>query len=295
MKKLNFAIVLLLLTVFTLSAVREVRGETNLSKERMLPRLVDNADVLNADEEKMLLDKLDRISESYQVDVVIHTTQNAKYNTIEQYADDYYDYNGFGFGEQGHKSGFVLVMDYGRRKWHISTAGEGIFILSNEIRPNMTDAFMPYLSNGEAYKGFDTFADLSEEIIKAYQEEREPNIIKNADLPEGRHTDHDATGGENYQGPKKDKTFVRALIGIGLGLLVALIVVASLTGQLNTVRAVHDAADYEVAGSFMLNESNDFFLYRTVSKTKKSSSSSSGGGSHSSSSGSSHGGGGGSF
>lgn len=295
MKKWSFAIALLLMTLVVFGGAKETRAADAIPEERLLPRLVDDADVLTDSEEELLLKKLDAVSEKYQCDIVIHTFLDAEYQTMEQYTDDYFDYNGFGYGEKGERTGIVLAMDYKERNWHISTGGDAIWAVTNEIREEMADAFLPYLSNGEAYKGFDTFIDLSEEVMRAYQAGESPTIIEAEDLPEARHTDENASGEIRY-GPKKDNTLMRIGIGVGVALLIALLVVWILTEQLNTIVEVKDASHYEVEGSFRLSRSDEYFLYRTLSKTKRAKNTSSGGSSvHTSSSGSSHGGGGGKF
>ena len=81
---------------------------------------------------------------------------------------------------------------------------------------------------------------------------------------------------------------VRMMIGIAVGVIVALI----LKGQLKTVRAQNQANVYVKQGSMQLTVCNDMFLYRNVTRTQRQSSSSSG---SSGSSGSSRSIGGGSF
>lgn len=60
-----------------------------------LPRLVDNADLLTDSEESTLLSKLNEISERQQTDVVVVTADTLDGKTPMDYADDFYDYNGY--------------------------------------------------------------------------------------------------------------------------------------------------------------------------------------------------------
>lgn len=80
------------------------------------------------------------------------------------------------------------------------------------------------------------------------------------------------------------------LIGLAVGLVVALIVTGMWKRQLKSVRPKAAAADYVVPGSLRLTDKRDKFLYSTVTKVKRQQSSSSG-----SSSGRSHSGGVGRF
>ncbi len=59
------------------------------------------------------------------------------------------------------------------------------------------------------------------------------------------------------------------IISAVVGLVIAFIVVSIMKGQLKSVRKQSGAGNYIKDGSFRLTRSNDFFLYRTVSKTEK--------------------------
>ena len=91
-----------------------------------LPRLVDDADLLTDSEETVLLAELDEISERQECDVIVVTieTEGNDDTTVTEYADDFYDYWGYGIGED--KSGILLFVDMTQRNWAISTCGYGI-------------------------------------------------------------------------------------------------------------------------------------------------------------------------
>lgn len=237
-------------------------------------RLVDNADVLTDEEEVSLSQKLDEISERQKIDVVIVTIKNEEYSTITQYADDY---NGSEFGDDG--DGILLAMDFGKRDWALSTKGKAISIFTDAGQEYMTDKFMHYLSDGDTYKGFETYADLCDKFIEQY-----------------------VTTGEAYDVDHlpKDRNMLVVIGGsIIPALILAAIVCSVLTSQLKTVRGQYQADGYAVKESFYIRDAMDLFLYKNVTKTKieKSSSSSGGGGSstHTSSSGGTYGGSSGKF
>ena len=244
---------------------------TSVYAEAKVPRLVDNADVLTDSEEKSLLAKLNEISERQQIDVIIVTTYNAEYNTITQFADDY---NGSNFGDDG--DGILLAMDFGKRDWAISIKGKAIRAFTDAGQKYMTDIFIPYISDGDIYKGFDTFADLCDKFIKQYKTGSAYDV---GNLP-------------------KERNMV-FLIGASVipALLLALAVCYGMTSQLKTVRRQYAADSYELRNSFYVNTAEDFFLYKRLSRTRRESSSSSGGGSstHRSSSGGTYGGSSGKF
>lgn len=81
-------------------------AEGMIPDERQLPRLVDEAEILNTAEEYKLEAELDRISEEHQCDVAVVTTMGTTNRGAQAYADDFYDYNGYGMGEETTESFF---------------------------------------------------------------------------------------------------------------------------------------------------------------------------------------------
>ncbi|MGP1434165.1 MAG: TPM domain-containing protein [Catonella sp.] len=273
-KKISFLLMTFMLMLsfagsFSFSVDKVYSGEKSL-------RLIDNADVLTDEEEASLSEKLDEISERQKVDVVILTVQNeTDKNNIKMYAADYYDYNGYGFGENA--DGIILAMDYGSRAWGIVTTGKGMNIFTDAGQEYMTDKFIHYISDGDTYKGFETYADLCDKFIEQY-----------------------VTTGEAYDVDHlpKDRNMLFVIGGAVIpALILAAIVCSVLTSQLKTVIEQHKADNYAVKESFYVRDAMDLFLYKNVTKSKieKSSSSSGGSSSFTGSSGRSHGGSSGSF
>ena len=103
---------------------------TEIASERA-QRLYDGADLLTDEEEAALLERLDTLSEALQFDVVIVTAENIGTRTPMEFADDYYDYNGFGFDGRD-KDGCLLLISMADRDWWVSTRGEGITALDSD-------------------------------------------------------------------------------------------------------------------------------------------------------------------
>lgn len=91
--------------------------------------------------------------------------------------------------------------------------------------------------------------------------------------------------------PKDALPFYWIFISIGVGVILAFIIVGRMKAQLKTVRFQAAAGNYVKDGSMNVTESRDLFLYHTVTKTAKEKSSS-GSSTHTSSSGRTHDGGG---
>ena len=84
-----------------------------------LPRLGDDADLLTDHEEAVLLSELDEISERQRMDIVVVTTDSLEGKSAMEYADDFYDYNGYGFGNS--RDGVLLLISMEDRDWWLST------------------------------------------------------------------------------------------------------------------------------------------------------------------------------
>ena len=114
-------------------------------------RLADFADLLDDGQEEELEAKLDQVSEDYGCDVVVVTEETLDGAVPQDYADDFFDYNDYGMGED--KSGILFLITMSERKWCISTHGEAIQIFTDAGQEYMTDNFVSYLSDGEYYEG----------------------------------------------------------------------------------------------------------------------------------------------
>ena len=91
-------------------------------------RVNDSAEVLTEDEDSELEASLEELSLRQSFDVTIATIDSLEsegYTSIEEYADDLYDYCQFGYGEN--RDGVLLLVSIGDRKWHISTCGYRLY------------------------------------------------------------------------------------------------------------------------------------------------------------------------
>ena len=257
------------------TGVVESLGEHSTIILHELTRVVDLADLLDNSEEADLLSMLDEISNRQELDVVVVTVNTLDGKTPMDYADDFYDYNGYGFGEN--RDGVLLLVSMEDRDRWISTSGYGITVFTDAGIEYISEKFLPDLSDGNYADAFTTYAEHCDEFITQ------------------------ARTGEPYDTnnlPKEPfNVFTSLLISLAVGILVSLIVTGKMKGKLKTVRMQPAAEEYVRKGSMLVTESSDLFLYSHVDRRAKSKDNDSGGGSstHTSSSGSSHGGGGGKF
>ncbi len=253
------------------SIINENEITRTIPENRLVPRLVDDAELLDLPDEERLLKKLDEYSEKHELDIIIVTTKSIGTKTSEQYADDYYDYNGCGYGPGD--DGILFLISMENRDWAISTYGKGIPYFTDAGQEYMQNQFLPALRNNDYITAFDTFADLCDQFCEK-AENGSPYDYGNL--------------------PRKPFSFMFLVIAAVIGMLIALGVCTHHKRQLNSVAFKKGAADYFRPGSFVPGIKEDIFLYKNVSKVRRQSSSSGGGrggsSTHHSSSGRSHGG-----
>ena len=268
MKKLCIVLALLLCLLPVLSVSAE---------EDHPARLVDGADLLTAGEELELADYLDTISIDLNVDVAIVTVTSLDGKTAQEYADDFYDYNGYGM--DGNDGILLLVsVDGETRSFAYTTTGAAEDVFSDSAMDRLDAAFLPSLRALEYNDAFWKFAESCNEIIYAVL------YTEDGTLPE---TD---TGTEAFL-----PGFGWVLLSLAIGIVLAFVVMAGYKGALKSVRAQAAANSYVRRGSMQLTMDRDLFLYRTVTATPKPKDRDSNSSSHTGSSGTSHGGRSGSF
>lgn len=260
MKKKCLALLCAVILVFAMALPAYAAGNAT--------RLADDADLLTDSQERELLEKLDSISESHGMDVVIVTVDDLYGENITAMADDYNDYNGFG------ADGILLLVSEYDREWAISTAGFGITAFTDAGLDYMAGVFVEDLSNEEYYTAFGKFAELCDEFIAQAKNGR-PYDVHN--LPKA---------------PFNFKRFL--LISLGVGLFVALLATGIMRSKLKTVHSRPDADQCVRPGSLVITQSREIFLYRQVLRNKRSQNRG-GSSTHTSSSGRTHGGASGRF
>ena len=237
-------------------------------------RLYDQADVLSDQEEADLLTRLDELSERLRFDLVIITMEDLSGSSPRNYADDLFDQCRYGYGSG--RDGALLLFSTRERDWYISTHGYGITALTDYGIEYIGEQMKPDLAKDEYAAACGVFLSLCEDFVNRA---REGQPFDRASQPKG------------------PLAVMWIFISLGLGLVIALIVVGVMKGKLKTVRSQAGADSYVRKGSMNLTVRQDLFLYRTVDRRERPKENSSSGGSstHTSSSGEVHGGGGGKY
>lgn len=232
------------------------------------PPIVDGAGYLDGSEFAELTEKLEAVRQKYDFEVAIVTeVEMSGYDAMSS-ADDIYDYNGYGGGEND--DGIMLYICSSTREYHITTHADGLRVFNENGIDYLKKNIQPCLENNDYYLAIDTFASLSDELLEM------------------------AENGKPFNKKQLSTTYI--LFVVGCGLLIPLILARIMTtikvGQMKTAVENDYARNYVKPGSKRLDVSRDIFLYSNIVKTEKPKNDS---GSHKSSSGRTHGGGGGSF
>lgn len=259
----KIVLIFLLAVIFLMASVSYVFA----NNDRHLPLLVDDADLLTDSEEELLNAKLESISSKHKCEVAIVTVDSLNGEDPQDYADDFFDYNGYGYGIND--DGILLLISMEYSDWHITTHGYAIKAFTDAGLDYLSGEFLPYLSDGDFNGAFTRYADLCDELLTM------------------------ARNGSPYDGKVPMAFTTRILIALGVGIVIALIVTGIMRAQLKSVRFQPAAESYIKKNSFNVSVSRDLFLYSKVDRRAKPKNTSST--THTSSSGRTHGGKGGKF
>lgn len=287
---MHFMAALLLLFLFLLPAGTVLSFAENADATHAY--IVDQAGVLSDTEREDLNTKLQEFRETNQFDLVIVTATGVNPDDRQTYADDFYDYNGYGYGDN--RDGILLLVNvnadgtYESGNSWISTCGSGISLFSYSTIQEMGQVLSPYLTAGNYATAFQQFITLS----KAQYNSGTSGDGWDDSWNQDDYWNEDQLFSVGSSGWDAKVIIISALV---IGVMGAVVVVLILKRQLISVRPARDASRYVVDNSLQLRNSHDIFLYSHVTQTRRpqqtdNSGPGGGGGIHTSSSGSHHGG-----
>ncbi len=268
MKKILFSIIFFFMFLLPVSAL-----DTSL-------KVYDDADLLTDAEEETLRQLAIQFVENHDMDLVIVTTLYNDGKGTEAYAQDFYDYNGFGIGETHDGILFLIDRTYGYNDTYMVTTGHAILVYDDtRINSILDDIY--YVKDNGYYDMFETFITSSDKWAEKgvapsnedYEIDKNGNFVRKRKFPLG--------------------------MTIAISLLVPTGVVIFFILRNKMVRKATRAAEYLDSNSISFSRKEDRFITthttRTYSPRNTGSSGSVGGGGSSisrGSSGRSHGGGG---
>lgn len=241
----------------------------------LLPYINDNADLLNTD--AALEQRIMKMRDELKIDIVIVTTYNAEGKSSQDYADDFYDYNDFGY-DKPRGDGVLFLIDMDNREAYISTCGKAIYYFTDARIDLALDEIVAKLQKTDYEGACDVFLDMTEEFMT-------------------HSADEQLSYGYRLKQHLKEHWFMLMVMSAVASVVIVLIM-------------VHNDQNKKVSAGIYLMKQNGFRLTgrqdqfinetttsRKIPRNEGSSGGGGGGGSstHTSSSGTSHGGGGRSF
>jgi uncharacterized protein len=231
-------------------------------------RIIDNAGLLSGSEISMLESLAAGIASTYNFDLVIVTETGIGSASPMNYADDYFDYNGYGLGRD--RDGCLFLQVTGTRDYRFSTSGRGKRILNSTAYYELEKDVVGFLQNNDPAGAYRAFIRDWEKFLAMDAEGESNNFV----------------------------TEYALFFYIGawaVSLIIAFVAVGIMKAKLNNVHPKTEADRFIIPGSLAFTLKQDSFLYSAVTKTRRAESDSSNSGSHMSSSGRSHSGGGGRY
>ena len=206
--------------------------------------VLDQADLLRPQDEKVLQQSLDQVNQKYQVRLAVVTVKSTGGVKTGEFANVLLDK----LKDSRLKGNMVLLLSMKERDWYIST--------DNGMRKMITDKagikalsgkFLPALKKNNYPKAFGQFAKGTDELLAYYQKEGKPYDPADAFNPLA--------------------LAIGAAVSLGIGFLVRRILI----GQMNNVMPALEAGVYLDRDSFQLEENADNYLYMTVHRKPKKS------------------------
>lgn len=266
-RKLMSIILSLILTIFIFNPI-------TVSAEKSL--VFDDAILFTAEEITKLETEANSLSNTYHMDIVIVTTKDTDGKTSREYADDFFDYESFGVGDN--HDGILFLIDMDNREVYISTSGIGIKYLTDERIEGILDKVFDNVVSGDYYEVANGFLKGTNDYLES-------------GIPSSQYNKSE------YIKPKNKLTFTDIIISLVGGILTSSIFYFTIKSVYKTPRNGNSFAYKE--NSFVNLTSNEdklidtFVTHRIIPKPTDNSNSSSGRSTtHTSSSGNTHGGGG---
>lgn len=203
--------------------------------------MIDDAGYLTGAEVEFLDEYLTNLSEELQFDIVgVITADGYDEDSLTAAADDFYDYNGYGYGPEN--DGSIFVVELRSRMMVLVTTGFGIEAITDSYEEDIYDYVTNSLDNGEYAKAFKQYAD------------RVGYYVQNARNGNG--------GGSNLPDAETAAGMggISLVAGAGAGFFSS----QRQKSKLKTVRRKTQANSYARRDSMVLTRKQDRFLYSTV-------------------------------
>ena len=246
-----------------------------IPEDRQLPLVVDTAGAMDPEAVQNLNAKAESISEKYKCEVAAVFVKSTGAYSAQAFADDFYDYNGYGYGTGD--DGIIFMVAVEDRSFAISTYGSAGYSFTDYGQLYMDEKYLPHLKNSDWSAAADAYLDACAELL-----------------------DYEQKNGVAYDVSyvEPESSILEGVVfSLIIGFVLGFIPVGIMKRKMLNVEKKRDAADYMRQGSFELKRRHDRYIRSQVTRTPipKNNDDNRGGGSggstfHISSSGRTHGG-----
>ncbi|MBT9776347.1 TPM domain-containing protein [Clostridium sp. MCC353] len=140
---------LLVMVMFCLAFCMPVWAGTSETADES-QRVFDHAGLFTSAQTASMETEIAELQKKMKMDVVVATTKDSGGKSAVEYADDFYDYGGFGTGND--YNGLLFLIDMDNRELTISTSGIMRRYLTDKRIDSMLDRIYEYASQGD-YEG----------------------------------------------------------------------------------------------------------------------------------------------
>ena len=233
--------------------------------------LFDNAELMSEQDQAYVEEYLADMSGSLNFDIIAVTTYGYSQSDITSFADDFYDYGGFGYGSD--HDGVIFVIDMDAGKMVLVTTGYGTEAITDYGEDLIYDAMMDNIRSGDYVTALTAnYADTVRDFVDMARE--------------GASVDEDTPGHDGYDWYQDPEEYgydsgsrgtglntgavagaggLSALIGAGAGFASS----QRQKSKLKTVRRKTQANSYARRDSLVLTRKQDRFLYSTIAVTPR--------------------------
>ncbi len=178
-RKIWFAVAAALLWCF-LASFGALAGGSDPSESPDQQRVFDMAGLFGASRTEEFEQTIKEYQTRYGLDIVVVTTETAMGKSAMDYADDFYDNNGFGQGSG--KDGILFLIDMDNRELYVSTCGKAIRIFTDDRIETMLD----HVYEGASQGGYEACVDSFLSDVKSYCRAGIPGNQYNYDTDTGK-------------------------------------------------------------------------------------------------------------
>lgn len=211
--------------------------------------VLDHADILSDGQEESLAETARALTEAYGCSVHIGTIGDMRdygFYDIEECAEDFFNSNGLGVGEE--HTGILLLLSMAERDYDIDAHGSfAHYAFTDYGKTTIRDGFLDNFRENDWYGGFADYLDRCGAMLRLAQD-GEPVDITTAQRVRGRVT----PGG--------------VIVSLLLSLLGAWGICSALKRRHNSVRTAADADSYVAEGAVRFRIREDRFTHATESR-----------------------------